>query len=161
MTPNLTSSAACSAECARLEKQCASIAGILNDAEQQLSRLVSEANRLSQAVTKLRPRIRSCDSIEAIKCAVADHFGLPVVLLQARERTERLVLPRHVAMYLCRVLLPNAGFITIGAAFERDQSDVRQAIRSVQDRLDTNPQLRARIADLRDQIQSKLNLKQP
>jgi chromosomal replication initiator protein len=54
-----------------------------------------------QLVGKEKPVL----SMEYIRQTVADHFKLSTEDLNSRKRTQNIVLPRQIAMYLCRKLL--------------------------------------------------------
>ena len=55
-------------------------------------------------------------SIATVQRVVSEHFSLSVPELTARERIRDLVLPRQLAMYLCREVL-NSSFPSIARAF--------------------------------------------
>lgn len=74
----------------------------------------------------LQPRTVSL-SVDDIKRAVAQHFGIKVSEMVSKRRTKNLSFPRHVAMYLCRKHT-TASYPEIGGHFGgRDHSSVIHA----------------------------------
>jgi len=75
-------------------------------------------------------------SIEAIQKAVAGFFSLPEETLRSKKRTKELVVPRQIAMYLCRELTP-ASLNDIGQRFGgKDHTTVIHAIAKVKQRIE-------------------------
>ncbi len=69
---------------------------------------------------------------DAIQRAVADHFQIKLLELKAKKRTKNLVLPRQVAMYLCRELT-NLSYPEIGKYFGgKDHTTVMHACRQIE-----------------------------
>jgi chromosomal replication initiator protein len=88
---------------------------------------------------------RKIVSIEAIKKAVSEEFGVTVDLLSAKKKTQNVALARQSAMYLTRELTQSA-LKGIGDAFGgRDHSTVIHACNLINRRLDIDPLLKARI----------------
>jgi len=58
--------------------------------------------------------------------AVCSHFSLRPIDLRSRRRSKNVVVPRQLAMYLCRRLM-GASFPHIGELFARDHSTVIHA----------------------------------
>ena len=65
-------------------------------------------------------------SFDAIVNAVCTHFSLRPIDLRSRRRSRNVVVPRQLAMYLCRRLM-SASFPHIGELFGRDHSTVIHA----------------------------------
>lgn len=82
-------------------------------------------------------------TIESIKRAVCQHYGLlPIEMVSAR-RSSAVAQPRQMAMYLCRQLTPRS-LPDIGRAFGgRDHSTVIHAVNVTKARLADNAKLRA------------------
>lgn len=69
---------------------------------------------------------------DAIQKAVADHFQIKLQELKAKKRTKNLVMPRQVAMYLCRELT-NLSYPEIGKYFGgKDHTTVIHACRQIE-----------------------------
>jgi chromosomal replication initiation ATPase DnaA len=47
-------------------------------------------------------------TVDAIQRATCAHFGVPLMDLLSSRRTAPLIIPRHVAMHLCRRLTPKS-----------------------------------------------------
>jgi chromosomal replication initiator protein len=75
--------------------------------------------------TVLKPQ-RPTVSFDDIVAAVCNHFSLRPGDLRSKRRSKNVVVPRQLAMYLCRRLL-NASFPHIGDLFGRDHSTVIHA----------------------------------
>ncbi len=74
-------------------------------------------------------------SIATIQQVVSEHFSITVPELIARKRTRNLVLPRQVAMYLCREVL-SSSFPSIARAFGgKDHSTVIHACGRVREQM--------------------------
>jgi chromosomal replication initiator protein len=69
-------------------------------------------------------------TIVDIQRAVAAHYNLGTEDLEGLRRRRTIVLARHVAMYLCRVLT-EASLAEIGEAFNRDHTTVLHAVRRI------------------------------
>jgi chromosomal replication initiator protein len=63
--------------------------------------------------------------------AVAEHFALPMGDLRGDAQTRECVVPRQMAMYLCRQKL-RLPYMRIGELFDRDHSTVMSAIKACQ-----------------------------
>jgi len=81
-------------------------------------------------------------TIESLQETVSGYFDIPSDLLRARTRKKEIVVPRQVAMYLCKQLT-DSSLKTIGLHFGgRDHSTVIHAYQTVQEKLDQNAPLR-------------------
>jgi chromosomal replication initiation ATPase DnaA len=84
--------------------------------------------------------------VAAIKQAVVEHYGLDASDMTTARRAQTIAHPRQVAMYLCRKLtlrsLPEIGRMFGG----RDHSTVIHAVKQVEYRLATDPDLRDAVA---------------
>lgn len=95
-------------------------------------------------------------TIEAIQNLVAEHFNIPVKCLSEEGRKRSLVVPRHVAIYLCKQLT-NHSLKAIGKAFGgRDHSTILYSCRTVQDMMDTDPTFRANVEELEKKVKMSL-----
>jgi chromosomal replication initiator protein len=74
---------------------------------------------------------------------VSEHFEIRPEDLLGEERTRDYVLPRHLAMYLCRKKL-NLPYAKIGEVFSRDHSTVMSSIKLIQSGVDNYDQEIAR-----------------
>jgi chromosomal replication initiator protein len=91
---------------------------------------------------------------ELIQKLVAESFGVKPVDLKSKRRTRTVVLPRQVAMYLCRQLagssLPEIGLFFGG----KDHSTVIHSCNTIEQKKEKDPELKARIEQLIKQLKS-------
>ena len=82
---------------------------------------------------------------EVIQKLVAESFGVKMSDLKSKRRTKNVVLPRQVAMYLCR-MLANSSLPEIGQFFGgKDHSTVIHAIKTIEEKKEKDSELKARI----------------
>ena len=85
---------------------------------------------------------------ELIQKVVAESFGVKISDLKSKRRTRTVVLPRQVAMHLCRTLagtsLPEIGSLFGG----KDHSTVIHSCKVIELRKEKDPELRSRIETL-------------
>ena len=109
------------------------------------------------AKNELKYLIDSRDKIitsDLVQKVVAESFGVKISDLKSKRRTKTVVLPRQVAMYLCRTLvgssLPETGQFFGG----RDHSTVIHSCRVIDEKKEKDPELRAKIDMLIKQLTS-------
>jgi chromosomal replication initiator protein len=89
---------------------------------------------------------------ELVQKAVAEVFGVKISDLKSKRRTKTVVLPRQVAMYLCRTIagssLPETGAFFGG----KDHSTVIHAIKVVEEKKEKDQELKAKIELLIKQL---------
>lgn len=129
--------------------------GAMLDAADELRALVNQAKRLRAALVgkthgSMNPRLF------CIKQLVADDFELPISALDSVVRTDRYVVPRHIAMVLS-LRLTQLGSVRIGLAFRRDHGTVLNAKRSLAARLEQDAKLAERFAKLEATAKEVLN----
>jgi chromosomal replication initiator protein len=89
---------------------------------------------------------------DLIQKIVAESFGVKISDLKSKRRTKAVVLPRQVAMYLCRTLA-NSSLPEIGNFFgNRDHSTVIHACKVTEEKKEKDPDLKAKIDMLIRQI---------
>lgn len=90
-----------------------------------------------------------------VQRVVCEHFGLSLNELKSKRRTQNLVVPRQIAMFLTRRLV-NISFPAIGEQFGgRDHSTVIHANNTITSRQASDPTLRATIDRLERTIVSR------
>jgi chromosomal replication initiator protein len=88
-------------------------------------------------------------TIEQVARAVAEQFHVRLDALRSATRRQAIVEPRHLAIYLARVLTGQS-YQAIGAYFgRRDPATVRHACRTASARIAADPALAAAAAILR------------
>lgn len=68
-------------------------------------------------------------------------------------RTAILTTARHVAIYLTQIKTPHVTIAMLGELFGRDHSSISHAITTIKNRMETEPQLKARIDKLKGMMQ--------
>jgi len=90
-----------------------------------------------------------------IQRATAHDFNVSVNELLSGQRLRKVVLPRHVAMYLAKELTLKS-YAGIGRAFaDRDHSSVVHAVKGIERRLDRDADLADRVARIRCELQGR------
>lgn len=93
-------------------------------------------------------------SVDDIKGAVANHFGLKISDLSSKRRTRNLSFPRHVAMYLCRKHT-TASYPEIGLLFGgRDHSSVIHAANVVARKIDSTEEVRVVLEEIEHRLKN-------
>ncbi len=95
-------------------------------------------------------------TIEAIQRLVAEHFQIPVEHLSQKTRKRNIVVPRQVAIYLCKEMTKHS-LKAIGKAFGgRDHTTVLYSHQTVRDMMDTDANFRATMELLEKKIRMSL-----
>lgn len=89
-------------------------------------------------------------SIPTIQQYVADYYGITLDELNGKRRDKRLVVPRQIAMYLCREETESS-YDAIGGAFgDRDHTTVLHGVEKISELLGEDQRLAADIAALQN-----------
>ncbi len=101
---------------------------------------------------------RTWITIESLQETVAGHFNIPTDMLKARTRKKEIVVPRQVAMFLCKHLT-DSSLKTIGLHFGgRDHSTVIHAFQTIEEKLVSNPQLKRDVDTILSRLDVELKL---
>lgn len=93
------------------------------------------------------------NSIASIQSAVAEYFKISVDDLKSKRRTNSVVRPRHIAMYLCRVETEE-NLAKIGLEFGgRDHSTVSTACDKIKEELESNDNLNNVLKEIKMKLQ--------
>ncbi|KUO49614.1 MAG: chromosomal replication initiation protein [Desulfitibacter sp. BRH_c19] len=93
-------------------------------------------------------------TINLIQETVAQHFNVKVTDLKGKKRTRNFAYPRHIAMYLCR-LLTDSSLPKIGDSFGgKDHTTVLHAQEKIETSLQTDVELQLSIKKLTETISS-------
>ena len=96
-------------------------------------------------------------TVEYIQGLVADHFELPVEILQGKTRKRQVVIARQLSMYLAKKLTDKS-LKAIGANFGgRDHSTVIYSCRTVQDLMETDAILKDTVSELERKVKMSLS----
>jgi len=116
--------------------------------------LMGKPITLEIANEKLRDVLASTPnlSIETIQKAVADTFSLSINDLKGKKRTQKIVYPRQLAMYICREMT-DFSTTEIGEAFGgKDHTTVMHSIEKIKSLFITDPSLDSTIENLKRTI---------
>ncbi len=139
-----------------------SVRGSVRDLEGVLIQLVASASLLKRpidldltrgALRKVappEPQPRRLD-LGSVIDVVAAYFQVPRERLAARSRRRDVLVPRQLAMYLCR-RYTNASLVAIGAALGREHPAVTNAIRVVERRILERAPLRYQVEALCERL---------
>jgi chromosomal replication initiator protein len=133
----------------------------IRELEGALVRLVAQASftnreislELAQEVLKdLTSEQQRLPTINSIQKAVAEFFGVRVDDLRSRGRNKSIVLPRQVAMFLCREIV-KASLPDIGEGFGgKDHSTVIHACEKIKRKMAGEEVFRKQVQDLNTQL---------
>jgi chromosomal replication initiator protein len=130
----------------------------IRDLESAMNKLVAYAKLIKKPVTleiaqeQLREVFASPKqsnlSIEIIQREVADHYLLSLTDLKRKKRTQSIVFPRQLAMYITRVLTEYST-IEIGQSFGgRDHSTVLHACDRIEGMIRADPKVDSEIQNI-------------
>ncbi|MEN9528978.1 MAG: hypothetical protein RI932_851 [Pseudomonadota bacterium] len=125
---------------------------------------------MTQSMTGAPPTIESTNShlrrmiriptqsldLNAIQKAVAAHFGIKLTELLAQDRSQRLVIPRHIAMYLSRELLGSATTEIAEAFGRKNHTTVMHAVEKVKELIEKDASTRAIVNELKRKLDQNL-----
>lgn len=93
-------------------------------------------------------------SVEYITNVVCEYFGIPIDQLALNTRKHQVVQARQVAMFLSKKY-SNASLASIGQQCgNKDHATVHHACKTISDRLETDKQFKAMVADIEKKILS-------
>lgn len=91
-------------------------------------------------------------TIEDIQKKVSIHFNIKISEMKSSKRIKSIVVPRQIAMYLCRQLT-SSSFPEIGEHFGgKDHSTVIHAIRKIEKNIETDNYLRSTIKTIKNTL---------
>ncbi|MCL2456440.1 MAG: chromosomal replication initiator protein DnaA [Defluviitaleaceae bacterium] len=104
-----------------------------------------------QIVGEEKPAI----TLEFIRQTVADHFKLTIEELGKKTRSRSIVLPRQIAMYLCRKIL-DTPLPAIGKFFGyRDHSTVIHSCNKIANEVETDEKMKMVLEELEEKIRGE------
>lgn len=93
-------------------------------------------------------------TLDIIIKEVSNHFSVKLSDLKANRRIKSIIVPRQIAMYLCRKLT-NSSLVSIGEKFGgKDHATIIHSIRKVDDEIKVKKELRELVEKLEDKIKS-------
>ena len=90
-----------------------------------------------------------------IQTAVARKFNVDLAQINSTERTQSLVTPRQVAMFISRKYTTNS-LEEIGKAFEKKHATILHGVKTIQQRIETESDLRETIGQILEEFGIKL-----
>ena len=96
--------------------------------------------------------VKNDKSIIGIKHAVCDYYGLTLNQLVSKSKVKTLLLPRQIAMYLCRKIL-DVPFEKIGEELgKKNHTTVMHACDKIESLLKTDPKIKIAIKEIQNTI---------
>ena len=90
-------------------------------------------------------------TFDGIQRMVADHFDIRVSDMSSKRRPQEIVLPRQIAMYLCR-RMTRASLPDIATSFNKTHATILYAYKSIENRMDVDPGLKREIAQISEKL---------
>ncbi|MBR3223105.1 MAG: chromosomal replication initiator protein DnaA [Kiritimatiellae bacterium] len=95
-------------------------------------------------------------TIEEIQSAVAKKYSVDIGQILSMERTQSLVTPRQLAMYIARKFTTK-GLPEIAELFKKTHSTVIHGVKSIEKRLDVEEELKASLEEVLSELGCKLS----
>ncbi len=83
---------------------------------------------------------------------VAEHFDIPISDILSKKKTQEIVYPRHLCMYLCRILTDVALSLIGKKLGNRDHTTIIHGVDKIQKEMDKNEKVRKDIEILKKKI---------
>ena len=91
-------------------------------------------------------------TVEMIQKHVADHFRIKVSELKSDKRIKTLVVPRQIAIYICRELT-KASYPEIGDKFGgKDHSTIIHSVKKIEKQMAGDPDFKATVEDIKKRL---------
>ena len=113
-----------------------------------LARLLSDFIQKEQTLKKL--------NIEEIQAAVAKKYSVTMAQMLSPERTQSIVTPRQLAMYIARKFTTKS-LPEIAKLFEKTHATIIHGVRNIEKRLDVEEELKATLAEILSEFGYKLS----
>ena len=123
------------------------------------SRLTNKTITLELAQAALKNQLvgieKPAPTMEIIRKTVADHFKISIDEINGRKRTQNVVIPRQIAMYLCRKIL-DIPLPAVGTFFGgRDHTTVIHSCNKIANELEMDEKMRLTVEGLEIQIKGE------
>jgi chromosomal replication initiator protein len=136
----------------------------IRELEGSLIRLLAFANLMKAQITFtlaqqvlrdfIRPDLRKRIDAPAIVRTTAEYFSTSVESIKGKRRTNAIVVPRQVAMFLCRKLT-DMPLTEVGKAFGgRDHTTVIYACERVQQMSEDDPEIRRAVQEITERLRT-------
>jgi len=91
-------------------------------------------------------------TVEMIQKHVADHFRIKVSELKSDKRIKTLVVPRQIAIYICRELT-KASYPEIGEKFGgKDHSTIIHSVKKIEKQMAGDAEFKATVEDIKKRL---------
>ncbi|MGC9071070.1 MAG: helix-turn-helix domain-containing protein, partial [Elusimicrobiales bacterium] len=97
-------------------------------------------------------------TIEDIQEVVAQEYGISIDELMSKQRREKLVFPRHIAIYLAHELT-DMSWTDIGKAFDKDHSTAIHASDKIKSMISNDPFFAEAINKIINKIKTRKEVK--
>ena len=108
---------------------------------------LAESALKDQLVGRKKPEV----TVPYIQQVTADHFKLTIDDLCGKKRTQSIVIPRQIAMYLCRKML-DVSLPEVGRFFGRDHSTVIHSFEKIAHEVEVDEKIRLVVDELEMRI---------
>ncbi|MCL2357209.1 MAG: chromosomal replication initiator protein DnaA [Defluviitaleaceae bacterium] len=117
----------------------------------QITLELAQYSLRDQLVAKEKPPV----TMDYIRKTVAERFGVSIEEINGRKRTQKLVMPRQIAMYLCRKLM-DIPLPAVGEFFGgRDHTTVIHSCNKITNELEFDEKLRLTVEELEIMIKGE------
>lgn len=121
----------------------------IRDLEGCLTKVIAYANFKNITITKeiaeyllkdnFNPQIKKNITVETIQKKVAEYFNISLIDMKGKKRPQSILLPRYIAMYLCRKLT-EMSLTEIGMEFGgRDHATIINSLQKLEGRIKAEP----------------------
>lgn len=116
----------------------------------ELKRLLKDLIEKEQSLKKL--------TIEEIQNEVAVKYGVTLAQILSTEKTQSLVTPRQMAMYIARKITPKS-LQEIANAFNKKHATIIHGVKTIEKRLDVEPDLKNTLEEILSKFGSNIEYK--
>ena len=95
-------------------------------------------------------------NIEEIQAAVAKKYAVSINQMLSTERTQSIVTPRQLAMYIARKFTPKS-LPEIAKKFEKTHATIIHGVKNIEKRMDVEPDLKSTLAEILSEFGYKLS----
>ena len=110
---------------------------------------IDSTNALLKRVVRMQG---SALDVHSIQKAVSAHFGIKLSELMSQNRSQKFVIPRHIAMFLAKELMDSATTEIAEAFGKKDHTTVMHAITKVRELLEKDASTRAIVNELKRKL---------
>jgi chromosomal replication initiator protein len=112
---------------------------------------IESANQVLKRMLKINTGIPL--DMPLIQKVVSQHFGIKIADMTSKNRSQKYVIPRHVAMYLAKEILQTTTTEIADAFGKKDHTTVMHALTKVKELMDSGPSMKATLQELRKKIE--------